>query len=250
MEGDFHVGKWTVQPALNCISGECGTHRLEPKIMRVLVCLAEHAPQVVGKEHLLRRVWPDTFVSDDVLTRSISTLRRVFRDCFLEPAVIQTIPKGGYRLIAKVEPRGETEVREERAIRSLVVLPLRWVAGSTSSRFCADEVTDAITTELAKIPALHVVSQTTAFNYRERTTPLREIAGELGVDAVMEGSVAIVGSRVRVTVQLIDGSSDCHLWAECYEHSSRHTLKAQNRIAHDIAHAIQARIGLRRHGAT
>ena len=72
--------------------------------MQVLVCLAEHAGQVVAKERLMRTVWPDTFVSDDVLTRCISELRRVFGDDAKEPRVIQTIPKSGYRLIADAVP--------------------------------------------------------------------------------------------------------------------------------------------------
>jgi FHA domain len=78
------------------------TAHLEPKVMEVLVCLAEHASDVVSKELLLRSVWPDTCVTDDVLTRAIFELRRVFGDEVRRPRVIQTIPKRGYRLIAAV----------------------------------------------------------------------------------------------------------------------------------------------------
>ena len=75
--------------------------------MQVLVCLAEHAGEVVPKERLMRSVWPDTFVGDDVLTRCISELRRVFGDDVKEPRFIQTIPKSGYRLIAGVSSSAE-----------------------------------------------------------------------------------------------------------------------------------------------
>src|SRR6185369_12011764 len=75
------------------------TH-LEPKVMRVLVYLADHADQVISKERLIQAIWPDTFVTDDVLTHAISELRRVFGDDVRAPRYIQTIPKGGYRLIA------------------------------------------------------------------------------------------------------------------------------------------------------
>ena len=100
--GDSHQ----VEPSLNSVTGPAGTIRLEPKVMQVLVLLAAHAGQVVAKERLIQTVWPDTFVTDDVLTRAISELRRVFGDDAKEPRFIQTIPKSGYRLIARVSSGG------------------------------------------------------------------------------------------------------------------------------------------------
>jgi len=101
LQNGFRIGEvYYVEPSLNSVTGPAGTTRLEPKAMRVLVCLAEHGGDVVAKEYLIRTVWPDTFVSDDVLTRCISELRRVFNDDAKDSRVIQTIPKSGYRLIA------------------------------------------------------------------------------------------------------------------------------------------------------
>jgi Tol biopolymer transport system component/DNA-binding winged helix-turn-helix (wHTH) protein len=103
----FRVGaSHHVEPSLNTVTGPAGAARLEPKAMRVLVCLAEHAGRVVSKEELIRTVWAETFVGDDVLTRCVSDLRRAFGDAAKEPRVIQTIPKSGYRLIADVVPDG------------------------------------------------------------------------------------------------------------------------------------------------
>ena len=103
MQNGFRVGEsHYVEPSLNSVTGPPASIRLEPKVMQVLVCLAAHAGEVVPKERLMRTVWPDTFVGDDVLTRSISELRRVFGDDVKEPRFIQTIPKSGYRLIAGV----------------------------------------------------------------------------------------------------------------------------------------------------
>src|SRR5215467_3320239 len=102
MEKEFRLGAWIVFPKLNNLSANGKTVRLEPKIMQVLVCLAE-AGDVVSKEVLMRKVWTDTFVTDDVLTRSISELRKALADDSKNPQYIQTIPKGGYRLIAPVK---------------------------------------------------------------------------------------------------------------------------------------------------
>jgi len=105
LENGFHIGGFHyVEPSLNSIDGPGGSIRLEPKVMQVLVCLAAHAGDAVPKERLMQTVWPDTFVGEDVLTRAISELRRAFGDDAREPRFIQTIAKGGYRLIAGVPP--------------------------------------------------------------------------------------------------------------------------------------------------
>lgn len=80
MEGDFQVGAWLIQPKLNSISGDGKTVHVEPKVMEVLVCLAGHPSEVVEKERLIRAVWADTFVTDDVLTHAIAELRKTFGD--------------------------------------------------------------------------------------------------------------------------------------------------------------------------
>jgi TolB-like protein/DNA-binding winged helix-turn-helix (wHTH) protein len=100
---DFRIAAWLIHPRLNAVSTSGTTVHLEPKVMEVLVCLAQHAGEPVSKEQLLQAVWPNTFVTDDVLKRSISELRRVFEDDVRESRIIQTIPKRGYRLLVPVE---------------------------------------------------------------------------------------------------------------------------------------------------
>jgi DNA-binding winged helix-turn-helix (wHTH) protein len=99
VETPFQIGPWLVSPKLNQIARNGKTIHIQPKMMRVLVCLAEHQCQVVSKEQLFADVWPDTFVTDDVLKRSISELRKALGDDTKEPRFIETIPKGGYRLL-------------------------------------------------------------------------------------------------------------------------------------------------------
>ncbi len=99
MRGDFHIGDWLVQPQLNQIRSSAATIRIEPKAMAVLVCLATHQDQVLSKQDLKREVWPNTYVTDHVLVRCISDLRKALRDDPRAPKTIQTISRGGYRLI-------------------------------------------------------------------------------------------------------------------------------------------------------
>jgi DNA-binding winged helix-turn-helix (wHTH) protein len=96
LHNGFRIGEaYHVEPSLNRVTGPDGIARLEPKMMQVLVCLAERAGQVVPKERLFQSAWPDTAVTDDVLTRAISELRRLFKDDPRNPQVIETIAKGG-----------------------------------------------------------------------------------------------------------------------------------------------------------
>ena len=120
--GAFQLGDWTVEPELNALRKDGVEQRVEPKVMRVLLALAAHGNRVVSKEALIAAVWPDTFVSDDVLTRCISILRRITQDDSHAPHFIQTVPKKGYRLLAPVVPvadlsSGLTRARELPAHR-------------------------------------------------------------------------------------------------------------------------------------
>jgi TolB-like protein/DNA-binding winged helix-turn-helix (wHTH) protein len=120
MNGDLRVGTWLVQPGLNTISRNGTTRQLEPKVMEVLVCLAHHPGETLPKEQLLKTVWSDTFVSDDVLVRSISELRRAFEDDPRESKFIQTISKRGYRLVARVVPvNGTVSLAADEAKQSI-----------------------------------------------------------------------------------------------------------------------------------
>src|SRR5438067_8040964 len=102
VEGDFRLAEWTVQPRLNTLIANGQAVHIEPKVMQVLICLAD-AGDVVSKEQLIEKVWSDTYVTDDVLTRCISELRKAFDDDPKHPRYIQTIPKSGYRLIPTAE---------------------------------------------------------------------------------------------------------------------------------------------------
>ena len=103
----FYIDDWLIDPRLHRIFGEEGTILIEPKVMQVLTCLAAHPGEVLDRDTLLDDVWGDTVVTDHVLTRSISELRKVFGDDARNPSVIETIPKTGYRLIASVKVAGD-----------------------------------------------------------------------------------------------------------------------------------------------
>jgi FimV-like protein len=134
-------------------------------------------------------------------------------------------------------------------IRSLAVLPLENLSGDPSQDYFADGMTDELITDLAQIRALRVISRTSVVTYKRTRKPLPEIARELNVDAIVEGSVVRSGDRVRITAQLIHAPADQHLWAESYEGDLRDTLALQNRVARAIAEQIRIELTPQEQGA-
>ena len=293
MENDFRVGSWLVQPSLNTISQNGTSTRVEPKVMEVLVCLSRRAGEPVTKEELLQAVWRDTFVTDDVLKRSVSELRRVFEDDARESRIIETIPKRGYRLLAVVQaingdvakapdpplvtaPQSSPLVGRKwkialsavvivvlvsavlfalnpaglrdrlfvrtQVINSLAVLPLQNLSGDPSQDYFADGMTEELITELSHLSSLRVISRTSIMRYKNANKPLPEIASELGVEGIIEGSVLRSGDQVRITAQLIYAPQDKNIWAQSYERDVKDVLALQSAVAGSIASEIRVQM--------
>jgi TolB-like protein/Tfp pilus assembly protein PilF len=125
-----------------------------------------------------------------------------------------------------------------RNVSSLAVLPLRNLSGDSDQEYFSEGVTDELITDLAKITRLRVISHTSVEHYKNTNETLPEIARELGVDAIVEGTIMRAGGRVRITAQLIDARRDQHLWADSYERDLRDVLELQGDVAKQIAKEI------------
>jgi TolB-like protein/Tfp pilus assembly protein PilF len=132
--------------------------------------------------------------------------------------------------------------RSSPQIRSLAVLPLESLSGDPSQEYFADGMTDELIATLGQISALHVISRTSVMSYKRARKPLPEIARELNVDAVVEGTVMRSGGEVRITAQLIDARADKHLWSETYQGDLRDTMTLQNKVARAIANQVQVNV--------
>ena len=132
--------------------------------------------------------------------------------------------------------------RQAMSIRSLAVLPLENLSADPSQEYFSDGMTDELITELGQIGELRVISRTSAMTYKGAHKPLPQIAQELNVDAVVEGTVLRSGNRVRITAQLIRASTDKHLWAESYEVEMRDILALQKKVARSIAEQIRIKL--------
>ena len=283
MQNAFRVGEsHHVEPSLNSVTGPAGAIRLEPKVMQVLVCLAENAGDVVSKERLMQSVWADAFVGDDVLTRGISELRRVFGDDAKEPRFIQTIPKTGYRLIARVSNGAEEHVaapghdgtpRRSRTRAGWVigvvlvmlacvlawrwqrtgsevlpvmiaVLPFEHLDGDPEREYLTDGLTEEISASLGQIDPEHlsVKGRTSTKMYKRTGKSPAEIGRELGVQYVVEGSVRAESGRLRVTAKLIRVRDQIQIWAESFDSETGSMLELQRELSAGIARQVRLRL--------
>src|SRR5262245_39172566 len=220
---------------------------------------------------------------DSGLNRAINRLRTALGDEADNPRFIETLERRAYRFIAPVAAPEPVEVssqpiaRQRRAmwlgaafsaaavtalliafapalqrraapasgmpIKSLAVLPLANLTGDPAQEYFSDGMTDALITNLASWPALRVISRQSVMRYKGSAKPLPEIARELGVEGVVEGSVARSAGRLRITAQLIHAPTDRHLWAHSYERPLEDVLALQDEVSRAIAEEIRITVG-------
>ena len=290
LPGLLHFGQFEFDLRTAEIYKEGRRIKLQEQPCQVLALLIERPGELVSREELRKKLWPnDTFVDfDHGVNIAINKLRDALGDSSEKPRFIETLPRRGYRFIAPVsapktsrdgEPPAQVTSspagrvgsgsitwrrallpallvlslvvvlfsafrywREHSAgsrIRSLAVLPLENLSGDPNQEYFVDGMTDELTTNLAKIKSLRVISRTSAMKYKNVRTPLAQIARSLHVEAVVEGSVVRSGDKLRITAQLIDARTDRHLWAEEYHRDLRDVVAVQGEVARRIAQEIR-----------
>lgn len=158
---------------------------------------------------------------------------------FLAAAILALLVIGGAFWLGRTATRPTSAATR---LDSIAVLPLDNLSGDPAEDFFADGMTDQLITDLAKVSSLRVISRTSVLQYKGTKKPLPEIARELHVDAIVEGSVVRSGQRVRVTAQLLEASTDQHLWADTYDRNLDDVLKLQDEVASAIAQRVRAQL--------
>ncbi|MBZ5622229.1 MAG: winged helix-turn-helix domain-containing protein [Acidobacteriia bacterium] len=208
--------------------------QLQEKSFEVLMTLLEHPGELVTREELQHRLWPEgvSVDFDNSLNSAVNRLRDALRDRGRTPRYIQTFRGRGYRFIVPVE-----QVRG--AAFTLAVLPFGNLSHDSEQDLFGDAVADVLTTELGSLSTLRVISRQSVLHLKgtEKTVP--EIAHELNADAIVEGTVQRAGDRIRITAQLVQASPEQHLWAKTYDCDLADVLTVQGRVAHAIAGAVQ-----------
>ncbi len=238
MRRELWIDDWLVEADLNRIAKDGRRIPIEPKVIEVLMFLAEHAGEVLSKRDIIRAVWPDTFVGNAVLTYSISELRKAFGDDAKNPRIIQTIQRRGYRLIAPVSHNAPSFKLQP----SVAVLAFLDMSPQGDLEYFCDGMAEEIINNLSRIKNLRVAARTSSFAFKGRSEDVRAIGKKLGVATVLEGSVRKAADRLRITVQLVNVESGCQLWSEQYDRKLKHVLDVQNDIARKVVQSFEVEL--------
>ena len=287
--GRFKIDGWHVEPETGQVRRGEQSVRLEPKVMDVLVYLAQHAGQVVSRTEIEDEVWKDTIVSYDAVTGSIQKLRKVLGDNARHPRVIETLSKRGYRLIAQISSEDEQSDNLTHTIasiptqnqwmstrllnlwsflllvaavmwwiysweandnalptgstaQSLVVLPFENLDNDPEQAYFADGITEDIITDLSRLSDLTVVIRDTAFGYKGNEMLAQDVANDLDIRYVLQGSLRKSGDRLRITAQLIDTANGNHIWAERYDRKLVEIFELQDEVTQSIVTALAIKL--------
>jgi TolB-like protein len=234
---------------------------IEPQVFDLLVYLVQNCDHVVSKDDLIASVWGGRIVSDSTLTSRINAARKAIGDSGEQQKLIRTIARKGIRFVGIVHAQSNSEPthaidplpqkidEQSRPLLPLpdrpaiAVLPFVNMSGDPEQEYFSDGISEDIITALSKLRWFFVIARNSSFIYKGKTVHLKQVAEELGVDYVVEGSVR-KGSddRVRITAQLNDVATGSHLWAERYDRSLADVFGVQDEITDAIVAAIEPQL--------
>jgi adenylate cyclase len=226
---------------------------LRPKSFEVLRYLLENTNRVVTKHELMKAIWPNIIVTDQVLTHCVAEVRQAIGDG--DQAIIKTIPRRGYRFAAPVvrvaagavTPAFPSRVAAPPASPdssplsdrpSVAVLPFANLSGDPQQDYFSDGMTEDIITELS----LLVIARNSTFQYKGKAVDVRQVGRELGTLYILEGSVRRSGDRIRIAAQLIDAVTGAHRWAERYDRELHDAFAVQDEMARTIVATLATHV--------
>lgn len=224
---------------------------LQPQVFDLLLYLVTQRARVVSKDDLISQIWSDRIVSDSALNSRINAARKALGDDGATQRLIKTIPRKGFRFVGEVQEEMAASPAPAEAKPSpprvadrpgIAVLAFENMSGDPAQDYFGDGISEDILTALSKQRWFMVIARNSSFTYKGRAADIRQIAEELGVRYIVEGSVRKADNRVRITAQLNDAMSGNHLWAERYDRELVDVFAVQDEITNAIAAAIEPQI--------
>ena len=238
-----------------------GSERIavEPQVFDLLIYLLQNRDRVVSKDDMFASVWGRRAVSESTLTSRINAARKAVGDSGEDQKLIRTIARKGVRFVGVVDTRSNGVEPSHAAAPdgiqeqprpamplpdrpAIAVLPFTNMSGDPEQEYFSDGISEDIITALSKLRWFFVIARNSSFTYKGKAVHLKQVAEELGVGYVVEGSVRKGGDRVRITAQLNDVATGSHLWAEKYDRSMADVFAVQDEIAEAIVAAIEPQL--------
>ena len=231
---------------------------VQPQVFDLLVYLVQNRDRVVSKDDLIASVWSGRLVSDSTLASRINAARKAVGDSGGSQKLIRTIQRKGLRFVGVVNERPDSiqpvAMPPEQARNQprpalplpnrpvIAVLPFNNMSGDPEQEYFSDGISEDIITALSKLRWFFVISRNSSFTYKGKSVHIKQVADELGVRYVVEGSVRKSGDRVRITAQLNDVATGSHVWAEHYDRDLTDVLAVQDEITEAIVAAIEPQL--------
>jgi TolB-like protein/cytochrome c-type biogenesis protein CcmH/NrfG len=231
---------------------------MQPQVFDLLIHLLQNRDRVVSRDDLIELVWGGRIVSDSTLDSRINAARNAIGDNGKEQRLIRTVPKKGIRFVGAVADRADRDSPvaippEDRGGSphptlplpdrpAIAVLPFDNMSGDREQEYFSDGISEDIITALSKLRWFFVIARNSSFTYKGKAVHMKQVAAELGVRYVLEGSVRRSGDRVRITAQLNDTTTGGHIWAEHYDRDLVDVFAVQDEITDAIVSAIEPQI--------
>lgn len=223
-----------------------------PQVFDLLLYLLRNRTRVVTKEELFDTVWSGRIVSDSTLTSHINAVRTSIGDTGEEQRLVRTIARKGYRFVGEVsvtDSSAPATSRESSAPApappnhpSIAVLPFLNLSGDPTQDYFVDGVVEDIISALSRMSWLFVIARNSSFTYKGRAVDVKQVARELGVRYVLEGSLRKAANRVRITGQLVDAGTGTNFWSERFEGEISDIFELQDRLTENVVGAIAPRL--------
>jgi len=212
---------------------------LPAKVLSTLILLVRNNGHVVEKEVLMNEVWPDEYVEEGNLAQHIFILRRALGEGTESPKYIETVPRRGYRFVAKmIEPEEEAD---DKGVVSLAVLPFVNASNDPNMEYLSDGITESIIGGLSHLPQLKVTARSTVFRYKGAGIDPREAGHSLGVRTVMMGVVQQLGEHLLISAELVDVEDGARIWSESHKRFSD-IFSLQDELACEISEKLRLRL--------
>ena len=223
-----------------------------PQVFDLLDYLIRNRERVVSKDDLIDAIWNGRSVSDSALTTRLNAARSAICDSGQEQRLVKTLPRKGFRFVGSVleaqrpadAPVADDQMKHQKPVLalpdkpSIAVLPFQNLSDDPEQEYFADGMVEDIITGLSRSKLLFVISRNSSFTYKGKAVDIKQVSRELGVRYVLEGSVRKAGKRVRVTGQLIDASTDAHIWADRFDSDLDDIFDLQDSVTSSVIGAI------------
>ena len=224
---------------------------VEPGVLDLLRYLIENRERVVSKDDLIEHVWNGRIVSESTMTSRITAARHAIGDTGSEQRLIRTVARKGLRFVGEVHKNAGTDAPAIEPASSapslpdkpsVAILPFANLSGDPAQDYFSDGISEDIITELSRFSELFVIACNSSFQYKGKAIDVRQIARELGVRYLLEGSVRHADERVRISAQLVDAQTGAHRWAERYDRRIEDIFSVQDEVAQTVASVLSIQI--------